>query len=136
MEALRGGLGRSMLTTPVASDANILGAITGLHPITLVRNVAQEHQVNRLARFEGFPKQSKLVRLKQQAVDEAERGGSGYGPGSNGWGVYWNPCVTAEPDLKGLVNRLGECRKRLPANGYASLAGLKLLLRATFRKQI
>ncbi|KAI9772252.1 MAG: hypothetical protein M1840_001001 [Geoglossum simile] len=114
-----------MFATPIANDANVLSATTGLHPITLVRNVAWEHQENRLARFEGFPKQSKLVDLKQQAVDEAEYGGPGCRLGGKGWGVHWNPSVTVESDLKGLVERLGECRERLPVNDYIITAGLK-----------
>ncbi|KAI9781965.1 MAG: telomerase inhibitor [Geoglossum umbratile] len=125
----------SMIATPIANDANVLSAATGLHPIILVQNVAREHEANRLARFEGFPKQSKLVSLKQQAVDEAEYGDSGCRPGDKGCGVHWNPSVTAEPDLKGLVKRLGECRRRILKNDCTSVAGLRSPLQVPFQKR-
>jgi hypothetical protein len=123
-----------MFATPIANDANILSAATGLHPITLIRNVAPEHQANRLARFEGFPKQTKLVDLKQRAVDEAEYGGSRCELSDKGWGVHWDPSVTAESDLNGLVERLQECRERLPVNDYNIEAGLKSSLQSMFQK--
>ncbi|KAH0562551.1 hypothetical protein GP486_002763 [Trichoglossum hirsutum] len=110
-------------TTPIHSDANLFSAATGSHPIALVRNVAWEHKENRLARFEGFPKQSKLVNLKQQTVDEAEYVGSGCGPSNKGWGVSWYPFVNAELDMKGLAKRLRECRRPLSANSHANVAG-------------
>jgi hypothetical protein len=125
MDGLKGSLERPGLVAPVTSDANLLSAATGLHPIASVRNVAWEHQANRLARFEGFPKQSKLVNLKQQTVDEAEYGSSGCGPGYKGWGVFWYPFVDVEPGIKGLLNRLEECRSPLLANSHASVTGPK-----------
>jgi hypothetical protein len=125
MDVLREVLENPGFTTPIPSDANIFSAATGLHPITLVRNVAWEHKANRLARFEGFPKQSKLVNLKQRTVDEVEYGSSGCGPGNKGWGVSWYPFVNAELDMKGLVKRLTECRRPLPASGHVDVAGLR-----------
>ncbi|KAH0541935.1 hypothetical protein FGG08_003655 [Glutinoglossum americanum] len=128
MDELKESLESSGLSTSISSDANLLSAITGLPPVASVRNVAWEHQENRLARFEGFPKQIKLVGLKQRTVDEAEYDISGCGPGNRGWGVSWYPFVNTEPDLKGLLNRLEGCRRRLPANSYANGAALKQLV--------
>jgi hypothetical protein len=125
MDVLREALENPGFTTTIPSDANLFSAATRLHPISLVRNVAWEHKANRLARFEGFPKQSKLVNLKQQTVDEAEYGGSGCGPGNRGWGVSWYPFVNAELDMRGLLKRLRECRRPPPANGQANVTGLK-----------